>query len=125
MTNNQGRLSREEIEHRINNAENSKASVLPKASAIAESAASKPTVTNKQTVTNNAEKFKAPGTAKSAANKPTVTNNAEMSLQDFSTEVAFLRPIVGDNKPVKIKPQPDDDPSRASDTAASLTNLTM
>ena len=47
------------------------------------------------------------------------------TLQDFSTEVAFLRPIVRDNKPIKIKPKPDDDPSRASDPAASLTNLTM
>ena len=46
-------------------------------------------------------------------------------LQDFSTAVAFLRPFVRDNKPIEIKPKPDDDPSRASDAAASLINLTM
>ena len=46
-------------------------------------------------------------------------------LQDFSTEVAFLRSIVRDNKPIKIKPNSDDDPSRASDAAAPLTNLSM
>ena len=47
------------------------------------------------------------------------------TLQDFSTEVAFLRSIVRNNKPIKIKPKPDDDPSRASNAAAVLTNLTM
>ena len=46
------------------------------------------------------------------------------SLQDFSTEVAFLRPIVRDTKPIENKTKPDDDPSWASDAAASLINLT-
>ena len=86
ITNDQGRLSREDIRHRINKAEKSKASVLPKAPAIAESTTRKPMVNNKQPVTNDAEKSKAPATAKSTANKTTVTNDAEKSKAPATAE---------------------------------------